>query len=80
MAFKHCHALEHIEIPINIKFIDNEAFASCKNLKRILYSGTKEQLKDIEFGEDIFDNCNKVSSISCLDGVVDLNEYGEPMF
>ena len=78
-AFQYCAALEHIEIPIEIEFIHSYAFDNCGNLKRVIYSGTKEQFSEIEFGDEVFSDCESLKHISCLDGIIEIDENGEPI-
>ena len=78
-AFQYCNAIEHIEIPIKIEFIHDYTFKKCTNLKRIIYSGTKKQFSEIEFGDEVFQGCKFLDHISCLDGIIKIDENGDPI-
>ena len=76
-AFQYCSAINTIKIPVSIEFIHTKAFAYCKNLKEILYLGTMKQFTDIELGDKVFYYCGTYQ-IKCTDGIIKLDEYGEP--
>ena len=51
-AFVYCSALESVSIPSTVKNIESGAFDFCESLKDVYFSGTEEQWKAIEIGED----------------------------
>ena len=56
-AFKENSYVEIVYIPENIKEIKKDAFAGCSSLKKVLYSGTKEQWEEIhiEQGNEVLE-------------------------
>ena len=52
MAFSHCRGLKSVTIPASVTKIGGRAFDECRNLKTIIYEGTKEQWKKVWIGAD----------------------------
>ena len=65
-AFKNCTNLAQITIPETVRLIE-PAFDACRNLKNIIYSGTKAQWRAIRKGTYIGDgSCS--FTVYCTDG------------
>ena len=41
-AFKECHAIESVDIPASVFFMDRAAFFNCKSLKKVIIRGNTE--------------------------------------
>lgn len=41
-AFKECHAIESVDIPASVFFMDRAAFFNCKSLKKVIIRGEVE--------------------------------------
>lgn len=67
VAFLESRTIEKVLIPNSITSIGNRAFDLCTSLATVEFSGTVEEWKAIEKGEDIFKGC-PVQTITCVDG------------
>lgn len=76
-SLSYCGSLKYIELPKNLEFIHSNAFEASK-IQKCRYLGTVDQFKEIEFGDLIFFSC-PLKHIDCDDGIIELNENGEPI-
>ena len=76
-AFNLCEDLEYIELPNSLEYIHSDAFAN-SGLKKCTYLGTIEQFMGIELGDTIFEN-TELAYIQCSDGIIEIDENGEPI-
>ena len=76
-AFYMCENLKYIELPNSLEFLHSDAFAN-SGLKKCAYLGTIEQFMEIELGDTIFEN-TELAYIQCSDGIIEIDENGEPI-
>lgn len=76
-AFYMCGKLRYIELPTSLEFLHTDAFAD-SGLKKCTYLGTIEQFMGIELGDTIFEN-TELAYIQCSDGLIEIDENGEPI-
>lgn len=76
-AFNSCEKLKYIELPNSLEYIHSDAFAN-SGLKKCTYLGTIEQFMGIELGDTIFENTD-LAYIQCSDGIIEIDENGEPI-
>ena len=69
-GFQNRQKLRVVELPEGLIEIEHDAFAYCKNLKRINIPSTVS-----EIGSHAFDNCTKLDGISLPEGLQQLGEY-----
>lgn len=63
-AFKGCVNLQEINIPDNVKIVEDRAFCNCTSLKKVVIgNGT------IHIGNEAFENCHSLSEIHIPDSV-----------
>ncbi len=68
-AFNGNTYLCEVSIGKGVQTIDKWAFLSCRNLKKIVYAGTKAEWRAIPKGE-FWDGCTKDYIVSCSDGII----------
>ena len=51
-TFEGCSSLTSVTIPDSVTYIGYKAFYDCSSLKNVYYSGTEEQWKSIEIGDN----------------------------
>ena len=67
-AFRKCISLEEITIPLSVTSIGKCIFNGCEKLKDIIYKGTVQQFKNIDFVNiDDIDNVRELQ-VHCYDG------------
>ena len=67
MAFSHCRGLKSVTIPASVTKIGGRAFDECRNLKTVIYEGTKNAWNSISIGSS--GNYRlATSTIHCTDG------------
>ncbi len=71
MAFAYCTHLEEFTMPSTVRSIGRRAFENNKDIDRIIFSGTKQQWKAIEFGSE-WAYTSHIEKIFCSDGVITL--------
>lgn len=70
-AFENCATLESVVLGKNIQHIGYFAFAGCKNLASITFSGTVEEWNAIQ-KDSAWNQGIKAKQVVCADGTVDL--------
>ena len=76
-SLSYCGSLKYIELPNSLEFIHSNAFEA-SNIQKCRYLGTIDQFKEIEFGDLIFFDC-PLKHIDCDDGIIEIDENGEPI-
>ena len=66
-AFHYCSNLKEIELPNNITYIEQGAFANCYNLKKVLFNAKDDIIRSY-----IFFNCRKLEEITLPEGVIEI--------
>ena len=66
-AFANCRALENIELPKTLKYIDEHAFFGCESLTK-MHLGTNVAL----VAENAFEKCEKLEDVTVAEGNEDI--------
>ena len=69
-AFRYCHKLETIELPLGLRTIENYAFAKCSGLKGIVIPNTVTSL-----GDSAFRWCDDLEWVSIPNSLDSLGKY-----
>ena len=72
-AFFSCDNLTSVVIPESIEEVGIKIFSKCKNLYHVLYLGTKQQFKELNFVKEHFEHTH-VETIFCSNGSIELSE------
>lgn len=71
MAFAYCTHLEEFTMPSTVRSIGRRAFENNKDIERIIFGGTREEWKTIEFGSE-WAYTSHIEKIFCSNGVITL--------
>lgn len=68
--------LVEINFPSTLEMLGPAAFSNCKNLKKISYNGTIDQMNQVRVWEEVFDGV-PAYYIECTDGNIELRDIDE---
>ena len=71
-AFLFCSNLESLTLPISLTSIDQYAFEDCNSLEIITFLGNISEWEAVE-KQDNWKIGSRISSVSCSDGIVELD-------